>query len=191
MARTTTPAPATGRNVPASVTESDLVAPAPALTKLESDLGAGTVAGAETKAATFDWDELSEPSVVEYSYASPASQVDWEAETPEAIKMRVKASYAAYEQAYKDAEMFARKSTGIPSPGALPEGSVKRIGETAGRAASRKQAFKSQAQAEQFLKLARGYAASLGYTFRCPTVKDGQTELVYRVKPKEVRTRNS
>ena len=160
----------------------------------------------EKAAATFDWDALSDPSVMVYSYAKsgPAS-VDWEKETPVAIKTRVTESFNAYGEALKREQSKICESAGVDT---LNETQEKRAQELAGRAASRIQRLPSLAAAEEFLRLARGYAGSIGLALRSgklteesfaegvKTVENGQERRIpnaisYRVRTKEVRTRTA
>lgn len=147
--------------------------------------GAGSVTEKAAEKPVFSWDALPEAEAVEYTRGAVNSRVDVEADTPEVIKLRVKESYAKYQAAIEkaDGSYFdkERKLWVSEKQGELSQARM---------AAGSRQRTASEAQALEFLRLAKRYGAGSGMTVRGDVDPKDKTVAVFYAKPKETRVRS-
>jgi hypothetical protein len=125
----------------------------------------------------FNWDTLPAATQVEYSRnEAGVSRETVEATTPDVIKTRLADSYKSYVETYNSDEWEDDVSD-----------AYKRT--KANESAFREQSFPTTVMAEHFVKLARRYATSQGWTLRGKFVKE--TTFRFFVKPGEKRTRRA
>lgn len=134
----------------------------------------------------FSWDDLPELETVEYTRGAIVSHVDVEADTPELIKAKVKASYAAYQEAVEKAD-----GSTFDKERKLWVTDNQRENMLARMAAGRRQQCGTEERAAEFLRLAKRYGSHSGMTVRGDVDPKNKTVAVFYAKPRETRTRNS